>query len=196
HVDRARQRDTHRAVARVTFLPAHAPTRARPRVRHFDTRARAVRGVGLMRAQREHASRKHSRKEMWPERILLGPHGTPYGIRTRVTRMRTWRPGPLDERGKSTTVLGGEELNPQLQDQNLPCCRLHHPRMGAPAPPTGPPQGSQHSSQTGNELLHLALPVEPAYPPRDLDERRQRRARAARRRASADSRPSMLIESK
>ena len=26
--------------------------------------------------------------------------------------------------------LGGEDSNPQLQGQNLPCCRLHHPRMG------------------------------------------------------------------
>ncbi len=26
--------------------------------------------------------------------------------------------------------LGGEDSNPQLQGQNLPCCRLHHPRIG------------------------------------------------------------------
>ena len=26
--------------------------------------------------------------------------------------------------------LGGEDSNPQLQGQNLSCCRLHHPRTG------------------------------------------------------------------
>ena len=78
--------------------------------------------------------------------------------------MRTWRPGPLDERGKSTAALGGEELNPQLQDQNLPCCRLHHPRMGVPAPSDErairPPQWRPHNSQTGHELLDLTVPVQ------------------------------------
>ena len=63
---------------------------------------------------------------------------TPYGIRTRVTRLRTWRPRPLDERGQTLrftktiilkyAVLGGEDLNPQRLDQNQLCCQLHHPR--------------------------------------------------------------------
>src|SRR5258706_3281462 len=75
--------------------------------------------------------------------------------------MRTWRPGPLDERGKSTAALGGEELNPQLQDQNLPCCRLHHPRMGAVSTPTRPPQRRAHSSESRDERLDLAVPIEP-----------------------------------
>ena len=26
--------------------------------------------------------------------------------------------------------LGGKDSNPQLQDQNLLCCQLHHPRSG------------------------------------------------------------------
>ena len=30
--------------------------------------------------------------------------GTPYGIRTRVTRLRIWRPRPLDERGGNAEV--------------------------------------------------------------------------------------------
>src|SRR6266550_9410231 len=74
--------------------------------------------------------------------------------------MRTWRPGPLDERGKSPAALGGEELNPQLQDQNLPCCRLHHPRMGAVSTPTRPSQRRTHNSESRYEPLHLAMPVE------------------------------------
>lgn len=28
--------------------------------------------------------------------------------------------------------LGGEDSNPYDEDQNLACCQLHHPRLGAP----------------------------------------------------------------
>src|SRR3954469_4475881 len=81
--------------------------------------------------------------------------------------MRTWRPGPLDERGKSPAELGGEELNPQLQDQNLSCCRLHHPRMGAPRRPLdagipGATEAGSECSESANELRDLAVPIEPA----------------------------------
>ncbi len=34
--------------------------------------------------------------------------------------------------------LGGKDSNPQRQDQNLLCYRLHHPRKGAPAYLTAP----------------------------------------------------------
>ena len=32
------------------------------------------------------------------------PRSTPYGIRTRVTRLRIWRPRPLDERGRNAAA--------------------------------------------------------------------------------------------
>jgi hypothetical protein len=35
-----------------------------------------------------------------------------------------------NERPSGRSQLGGEDSNPQLQGQNLPCCRLHHPRTG------------------------------------------------------------------
>ena len=52
-------------------------------------------------------------------------------------------------------------MNPQLQDQNLPCCRLHHPRMGAVSTPTRPPQRRTHCSESRYELLDLVMPIEP-----------------------------------
>ena len=67
--------------------------------------------------------------------------GSPERIRTAASALRGRRPRPLDDGARTRTSppyrsplsqLGGEELNPQLQDQNLSCCRLHHPRMGAP----------------------------------------------------------------
>jgi hypothetical protein len=67
----------------------------------------------------------------------LGFLGSPYGIRTRAATLRGWCPGPLDERAKSVHAssargrrhgrqLGSKESNPELQNQNLLCCQLHH----------------------------------------------------------------------
>ena len=60
---------------------------------------------------------------------------SPNGIRTRVATLRGWCPRPLDDGaliGAGTLLrwLGGEDSNPQRQDQNLLCYRLHHPRTG------------------------------------------------------------------
>ena len=66
--------------------------------------------------------------------VECGP-GSPEQIRTAVTALRGRRPRPLDDgavlrRGCALGGLGGEDSNPQRQDQNLLCCQLHHPRMG------------------------------------------------------------------
>src|SRR5262245_45067627 len=37
------------------------------------------------------------------------PRSTAYGTRTRVARVRTWHPWPLDERGNSTVLSPGVE---------------------------------------------------------------------------------------
>ena len=62
-----------------------------------------------------------------------------------------------NERPSGRSQLGGEDSNPQLQGQNLPCCRLHHPRMGGvivtgaapePAGSRGKPRATSHSYTT------------------------------------------------
>ena len=60
--------------------------------------------------------------------------GSPERIRTAASALRGRRPGPLDDGARwpdqRIRQLGGEDSNLQQQGQNLPCCRLHHPRMG------------------------------------------------------------------
>ncbi len=47
-------------------------------------------------------------------------NGIPYGIRTRVTRMRTWCPRPLDERDSFFIKWHSQgDSNPCYQDENL-----------------------------------------------------------------------------
>ena len=78
---------------------------------------------------------------------------SPDGIRTRVTALRGRRPRPLDDGAERTgpsagvgardvCELGGEDSNPQRQDQNLLCCRLHHPRRNG------------HGTESRHELAH------------------------------------------
>ena len=182
----ARARHVHRNDAHCIGAATDAHTRRVERAAITQVSAHA-RHVVAMRAQRDETRPETISKKNVARALLLGPHGTPYGIRTRVTRMRTWRPGPLDERGKSQAELGGEESNPQLQDQNLSCCRLHHPRMGARAtlvePPIRPPQRRPQCSQSGYELLDLAMTIEAAVA-EDPAGARRGRSRSANRRHS------------
>ncbi len=71
-----------------------------------------------------------------------GPGSSPEQIRTAASALRGRRPRPLDDGAGCTPIgrgvrparwrlaggLGGEDSNPQRQDQNLLCYRLHHPR--------------------------------------------------------------------
>ena len=80
--------------------------------------------------------------------------------------MRTWRPGPLDERGKSTAALGGRNRTPNYRTRT---CRVADYTTPEWVPPrrrserrSGRRNGGTHCSQAGHELLDLAMPVEPA----------------------------------
>ncbi len=104
---------------------------ATPQVRAPRGTARAARDTGDARPP--------------PDPEVGGGLCSPEQIRTAVTALRGRRPRPLDD-GAGNAVgllavhvrrvafgsLGGEDSNPQIQDQNLLCYRLHHPRMGEP----------------------------------------------------------------
>jgi hypothetical protein len=51
--------------------------------------------------------------------------------------------------------LGGEDSNPQLQGQNLPCCRLHHPRMGGVIVTGATLEAAGVASASGNSWVSL-----------------------------------------
>ena len=70
-------------------------------------------------------------------------HCSPERIRTAASALRGRRPRPLDDgAGTVSSGLGGEDSNPQRQDQNLLCCRLHHPRRNG------------HGTESRHELAH------------------------------------------
>src|SRR5207342_484580 len=81
-------------------------------------------------------------------------HCSPDGIRTRVTALRGRRPRPLDDgAGTVCSGLGGEDSYPPRQDQNLLCCRLHHPRR------------KRHGTESGDEPPYpVRAPGEPSEP--------------------------------
>ena len=106
----------------------HAPARAA----HVDDATDVGRRTRLCRSQCMNMHQERARAR--PGRP--GSRCSPEQIRTAVTALRGRRPGPLDDGARPIRIwaevadfaLGGEDSNPQRQDQNLLCCRLHHPR--------------------------------------------------------------------
>ena len=90
---------------------------------------------------------------------------SPEQIRTAVTALRGRRPRPLDDGARLAVPcceLGGEDSNPQRQDQNLLCCRLHHPRRSRQTSGRVPPRSSRSRSAGYGGYASGAQPVEGA----------------------------------
>ena len=168
--------------------------------------ARRVPGLLVRREHARCACRTHTR------RSPAHPRGTnrasvcsPEQIRTAVTALRGRRPRPLDDGARLHVLLelGGEDSNPQRQDQNLLCCRLHHPRRSRQTSGRVPPDPKPQAVSIGRSRLagipgSLTLTPSPLVvaPRRDTRLAHARRARAARRRARVRTRPRRNIESK
>jgi hypothetical protein len=108
----------------------HATPQLSPHTARANDRRRNTE-IAPRNARESHA--KPNIEEPGPTaRALL--RGSPERIRTAASALRGRRPGPLDDGAgwpaREIRQLGGEDSNLQQQGQNLPCCRLHHPRMG------------------------------------------------------------------
>src|SRR5262249_55967474 len=69
--------------------------------------------------------------------------------------------GRCETRGHRRGRLGGRDSNPEVEDQNLACCRLHHPRWVPRAYRAGV-RGSvsdRRGSPTDRDVLEASLPV-------------------------------------
>ena len=60
--------------------------------------------------------------------------GSPNGIRTRVTGLRTLGPGPLDDGATLMLWLGDRDSNPDFLIQSQASCQLDDPPISAKLP--------------------------------------------------------------
>jgi hypothetical protein len=154
-------RRLHHARGRTGARPEAAPV---PKRRPSRSGARPEAALVPKRRRRGARPKKRARP---PNEA--GPGSSPEQIRTAASALRGRRPRPLDDGAGCTPIdrgvrparwrlaggLGGEDSNPQRQDQNLLCYRLHHPRR------------CRQDSDSRHELPHppgARQPVEPDDP--------------------------------
>ena len=95
-----------------------------------------------------------------------------------ISTLRGWRVRPSTPTGLACALaLGGEDSNPQLQDQNLLCCRLHHPRRR-------PISDTESAAPRLPRPISVALRVQPPVP-EDRGRRPRATSRSPKRRHSA-----------
>ena len=163
-----------------------------------------VAGLRLARrpAKRVHVSRRPPSR--WLAGRPIGPSWMPSGeslicrgkpVAGTGDSAEATTPVSRNERPYGRSNARGEDSNPQLQGQNLPCCRLHHPRMGRRhrnrRGPFGPPgQRRPRPAPRGGASLGARR-----HWPRRSGPQPASRAIAASSRSSVRARPSTSSDS-